>query len=64
MVSMVLTEFNEEVYTKGIKAEGRAEILYDLVESCELSTEKAASMLGKTSDQLIQDMTEKGYVIL
>ena len=67
VISMVLTEFNEEVYTKGIREEGRQEILkaiYNLVESGKLSIQDAAEELNVSVAQLKQHMADKGHLIL
>ena len=46
------------------RAEERAKTLYELVQSGDLTIEKAADKLNVTVDQLKSDMVEKGYIVL
>ena len=69
VASMVLTEFNEEVYKKGIynegysdgKAEGKAEELFTLVQKGLIPLEVAANELNLPVSEAEKKMIEAGY---
>ena len=66
---MVLTEFNEEVYKKGIysegfsdgKAEGKAEGVFSLVQKGRITLEDAAEELNIPVSEIEKKMIEAGF---
>lgn len=69
VASMVLTEFNEEVYKKGIysegfsdgKAEGKAEGVFSLVQKGRITLEDAAEELNIPVSEIEKKMIEAGF---
>ena len=62
---MVLTEFNEEVYKKGIYSEGfsdgKAEGVFSLVQKGRITLEDAAEELNIPVSEIEKKMIEAGF---
>ena len=64
----IISEFNQKIYEKDIREEGRMEgrleILYEMYRDKELSSGRAAEILGlPSSEAFLQACRDKGWIV-
>ena len=63
VTGMLFTEFDQELYDKNRRNEGRIELLFELVSAGDLTAEKAASRADMTTEEFELNMARAGYAL-